>query len=60
MEYRDGGCSADISIGYDPDGKKIYVYARDLTHWVSTDLRSVISEAKRQEICNNLIEDSDF
>lgn len=56
LEYRDGIFFVNVSIGYDPKERKIYVYASDLTHWVDPDSQATISEAKRRDICNNLIE----
>ena len=56
LEYRDGIFSVYVSIGYDPKERKIYVYARDLTHWINPDSQASISEATRRDICNNLTE----
>lgn len=56
LEYRDGHRSVDVSIGYDPAVRKIYVYASDLTHWKDSDSAMQMTEAQRQEVVSNLKE----
>lgn len=55
LEYRDGQLSVDVSIGYDPAARKIYVYASELTHWKEPPSEP-ITEAQRQEVADNLKE----
>lgn len=54
LEYRDGQYSVDVSIGYDPVARKIYVYASELTHWKGLDSVAPITKAQKQVIASNL------
>lgn len=56
LEYRDGHRSVDVSIGYDPAARKIYVYASDLTHWKEPDSAIQMTNAQKQEVASNLKE----
>jgi hypothetical protein len=55
LEYRDNSRSVDVSIGYDPIARKIYVYASDLTNW-NEPPSLVINDIDRKEIIKNLEE----
>lgn len=56
LEYRDGQRSVDVSIGYDPSARKIYVYASELTNWKEPDSTMPITEVQKQVIVSNLQE----
>lgn len=56
LEYSDGQHSVDVSIGYDPLTRKIYVYASELMNWKKPDSTMPITEAQKQVIASNLQE----
>jgi len=56
LEYRDGGRSTYISIGYEPASKAVYIYASELSHWQRPDPKLPVSDREREEIRRNLQE----
>ncbi len=56
LEYRDSRHFVDVSVGYDPLARKIYVYASGLTHWKGPDSAMPITAEQKQEIVSNLQE----
>ncbi|WP_085717715.1 hypothetical protein [Pseudomonas sp. B28(2017)] len=56
LEYTEGDLSVDVSIGYDPSTRQIFVYASELTNWSRPTSVVPISDVKKQEIAQNLKE----
>ena len=56
LEYRDGLRSVDVSVGYDPVARKIYVYASELTNCKAPDSAPPITDTEKQTIMSNLRE----
>lgn len=56
LEYSEGDLAVDVSIGYDPSTRQIFVYASELTHWSRPAPTVPISDVKKREIARNLEE----
>lgn len=56
LEYREGDRAVDISIGYDPRTRQIFVYASEIDGWSRPDPAVGITADKKKEIVNNLKE----
>lgn len=56
LEYREGGRAVDISIGYDPRMRQVFVYASEIDSWNRPDPTVGITEDQKKEIVDNLKE----